>query len=132
MNYGLYALIIVLAAWMLYKRFVPVKGMRNLNLGQFKSEYKGHKLVDVREVQEFKQGHIAGAVNIPLSQIERRLNEIPKDKPVYLYCRSGMRSKQAAKLLSRHGYNEISQLNGGISVWDGPTTKSKNRNLVNQ
>jgi len=123
MNYGLYALIIILIAWMLYKRFVPVKGMRNLNLQQFKSEYKGHKLVDVREVQEFKQGHIAGAVNIPLSQIEQRLNEIPKDKPVYLYCRSGMRSKQAAKLLSRHDYNEISQLNGGISVWDGPTTK---------
>lgn len=123
MNYGLYALIIVLIAWMLYKRFVPVKGMRNLNLQQFKSEYQGHRLVDVRETQEFKQGHIAGAVNIPLSQIERRLNEIPKDKPVYLYCRSGMRSKQAAKLLSRHGYNEISQLNGGISVWDGPTTK---------
>lgn len=123
MNYGLYALIIVLIAWMLYKRFVPVKGMRNLNLQQFKSEYKGHRLVDVREAQEFKQGHIAGAVNIPLSQIERRLNEIPKDKPVYLYCRSGMRSKQAAKLLSRHGYNQIAQLNGGISVWDGPTTK---------
>ncbi|HEY4389901.1 MAG TPA: rhodanese-like domain-containing protein [Paenibacillus sp.] len=123
MNYGLYALIIVLIAWMLYKRFVPVKGMRNLNLQQFKSEYKGHKLVDVREVQEFKQGHIAGAVNIPLSQIERRLNEIQKDESVYLYCRSGMRSKQAAKLLSKHGYNQISQLNGGISVWDGPTTK---------
>ncbi|GAA0404780.1 rhodanese-like domain-containing protein [Paenibacillus motobuensis] len=123
MNYGLYVLIIALVAWMLYKRFVPVKGLRNLNLTQFKSEYQGHRLVDVREAQEFKQGHIAGAVNIPLSQIERRLNEMPKDKPVYLYCRSGMRSKQAAKLLSRHGYNQISQLNGGISVWDDPTTK---------
>lgn len=123
MNYGLYALIIALVAWMLFKQFVPVKGMKNLNLQQFKSEYKGHKLVDVREGHEFKQGHITGAVNIPLSKIERRLNEIPKDKPVYLYCRSGMRSKQAAKILSKNGYNQISQLNGGISVWDGPITK---------
>jgi rhodanese-related sulfurtransferase len=119
-DYGLYALLILAVGWMLYKRFVPVKGLKDLNLQQFKSGMKGHKLVDVREVHEFKQGHIAGAVNIPLSQLNVRSVEIPRDQPVYLYCRSGMRSKQAGKLLSKQGYTQVSHLVGGISVWDGP------------
>lgn len=109
--------------WFVYNRFAPVKGLRNLNAEQFKKESKGQRMIDVREVHEFKQGHIPGAINIPLSQLRTRLSEIPKDRPVYLYCRSGMRSRLAGKILSRHGYRNMAHLNGGITAWNGPLAK---------
>jgi phage shock protein E len=66
------------------------------------------QLVDVRELSEWRAGHIAGAVHLPLSQLERAKiipSEIAKDKPVYLYCRSGRRSGIAAKILQKQGYD---------------------------
>ncbi|UUZ83102.1 rhodanese-like domain-containing protein [Paenibacillus sp. P26] len=63
-------------------------------------ELEGSKqtvLIDVRELGEFKGGHIQGAKNIPLSQLNRRLGEIPKDRDLLLYCRSGMRSKKCGE-----------------------------------
>ena len=75
-----------------------------------------HLLIDVRTPQEFASGHIDGAINIPLDQIGRRLSEIPKDRQVVLYCRSGNRSNQAAGLLKSAGYNNILDL-GGVIAW---------------
>lgn len=118
-----YILLALFVLWMLYKQFAPVKGVRNLSPEQFQQDSKGNKVIDVREVHEYKRGHIAGAVNIPLSQLLQRMGEIPKDKLVFLYCQSGMRSKQAAKLLSRKGYKNLANLNGGISTWSGPTQR---------
>ncbi|QQE73990.1 rhodanese-like domain-containing protein [Brevibacillus composti] len=120
MDYIFYIVLALFVIWMLYKQFAPVKGVRNLSAKQFQEESKGNKVIDVREVHEYKRGHIAGAVNIPLSQLSQRMGEIPKDKKVFLYCQSGMRSKQAAKLLSRNGYTNLANLNGGISAWSGP------------
>lgn len=123
MDYALYVLLAVFVVWMFYKQFTPVQGLRNLQLREFKEEYKGNKLIDVRESREYTRGYIPGAVNIPLSQLKQRLGEIPKDKPVYLYCQSGMRSKQAGKILSNNGHGQIAHLTGGIMAWDGPTKK---------
>lgn len=123
MNTWIYAILILFLLWFLYKSFAPVKGLRNLNAAQFKQEYQGHKLIDVREVHEYRRGHIPGAVNIPTGQIHKRLAEIPKDDPVFLYCQSGMRSKQAARILVRNGYRQVAHLNGGIMAWDGPVAK---------
>lgn len=120
MDYIFYVFLFLFILWFLYKQFAPVKGLRNVSAQQFRNEYKGNILVDVREGSEFKRGHIAGAINIPLSQLRRRLSEIPQDRKVYLYCQSGMRSKQAAKLLSRNGYSQLAHLAAGISSWDGP------------
>ena len=53
-------------------------------------------IIDVREAMEFENGHIKGAINIPLSELREKANEIPKDKPVYLHCRTGQRSYNAA------------------------------------
>ena|SRR5690606_7890415 len=115
-----YILLALFVLWMLYKQFAPIKGVRNISAKQFQDESKGNKVIDVREVHEYRRGHIEGAVNIPLSQLQQRVEEIPKDKQVLLYCQSGMRSKQAAKLLSRKGYMNLANLNGGILTWRGP------------
>lgn len=75
-----------------------------------------HILIDVRTPEEFASGHIPGAVNIAVDELAQRLNEVPQDIPVVLYCRSGNRSGQAAQLLDRAGYAQIYDL-GGIATW---------------
>lgn len=85
---------------------------------QYKSDYTGtpHLLVDVRTPEEFATGHIEGAVNISLQSLPQRLDALPKDQPIVLYCRSGNRSNTAAQMLARAGYTQIVDL-GGIIDW---------------
>ncbi len=75
-----------------------------------------HLLVDVRTPQEFNSGYIDGAVNIPLQELAQRADEIPTDQPVVLYCRSGSRSSNAARMLSKAGYEQVYDL-GGVIDW---------------
>ncbi|WP_183586307.1 rhodanese-like domain-containing protein [Paenibacillus rhizosphaerae] len=118
--------VIALFAWFVYSRLKPVKGLRNLNAQEFHNEMKKPGkpiLIDVREPGEFKGGFIAGARNIPLSQMPSLLSEIPKDQPVLLYCRSGMRSKSAAKMLLKNGHKELGHLQGGLGAWNGKLSR---------
>lgn len=93
---------------------------RVISPNQYKVEFadanKPHVLIDVRTPEEFKSGHIPGAVNIDVQVLPQRLAEIPRDKAVVLYCRSGNRSNYAAHLLQRAGYTEVYDL-GGIGDW---------------
>lgn len=73
----------------------------------------GACIIDVREKNEFEQSHIIGALNIPLSEIRDRLDEIPKDKPVYLHCRSGQRSYNATLALLHLGFKDVYNISGG-------------------
>lgn len=75
-----------------------------------------HILIDVRTPGEFAGGHIDGAININVEEIGQRLDEIPTDKPIVLYCRSGNRSSQAARILDNAGFEGIYDL-GGIVTW---------------
>ena len=86
-------------------------------------EYKntaGAALIDVREADEFRGGHIPGAVNIPLSTIGSIT--LPKDTPLFIYCLSGMRSKKAADILKQKGYNFAKSI-GGIKSYKGAVEK---------
>jgi rhodanese-related sulfurtransferase len=112
--------------WFIYSRFASLKGLNNLSPAQFQEELKGKRhyvLIDVREPEEVKQGYIPGAINMPLSQMKQRIVEIQKNDHIYLYCRSGMRSKQAARILKKNGFNELSHLQGGMMSWKGKLTK---------
>jgi len=74
-------------------------------------------LVDVREPHEFAAGHIPGAINIPLQQLDSRLTELqPKETPVVLYCRSGNRSGSATRMLKSAGFAAVHDL-GPMSRW---------------
>lgn len=89
----------------------------NVNKGL--EEYRatpGALLLDVREADEFRSGHIPGAVNQPLSTIRRIA--LPKDAPLFLYCLRGTRSRRAAGILKEMGYQGKSI--GGISGYKGP------------
>ncbi|WP_054024791.1 rhodanese-like domain-containing protein [Bacillus sp. FJAT-28004] len=117
---------IVLIMWFFYKRFGPTKGLRTLRASEFLKEIESSSdyiLVDVREPSEFKGGFIPGAKNVPLSQLGSRMDEIPNTSSVYLYCRSGMRSKSAARMLQKKGYSKLSHLQGGIGAWSGSISK---------
>lgn len=74
-------------------------------------------LLDVRTPQEYAEGHVPGAVNVPHDQLASRLAEVPKDKDVVLYCRSGRRAGLAADVLSANGYQRLSHLEGDMNAW---------------
>jgi rhodanese-related sulfurtransferase len=74
-------------------------------------------LLDVRTPEEYAEGHIAGAVNVPYDQLATRLAEVPKDKDVVLYCRSGRRAGIAADVLAANGYTRLSHLEGDMIAW---------------
>jgi rhodanese-related sulfurtransferase len=78
---------------------------------------EGVPFVDVREVEEYAQARIPGARLLPLSEFMARYQELPKDTPVVLYCRTGNRSWQAAAWLAQRGYTQVLNLEGGIVRW---------------
>ncbi len=73
-------------------------------------------LVDVREPVEADIAQIAGSMLIPMGSLPHRLQELPKERPVALYCHHGIRSQYAAEWLTRQGYETLS-LEGGIDRW---------------
>lgn len=87
-------------------------------------------ILDVRELHEWQAQHIAGAIHIPLSQVEARIGELSlyKESPVIVQCRSGKRSAKAAVTLQSAGFTQVYNLAGGINAWtdDGlKTAQSK-------
>jgi len=74
-------------------------------------------LLDVREPGEFQYAHIEGSVLIPLQQIPHRLSELNPQQPIVVICHHGMRSQQAAHYLVHSGFENISNLTGGIDAW---------------
>ena len=76
-------------------------------------------LLDVRTVDEYRQGHIDGSLNIPLQNIQAVKNNIPDlDKPIYVHCLSGARSAQATSVLKSMGYTNVTDI-GGINSYRG-------------
>jgi len=82
------------------------------------SQHPAHLFVlDVRTPQEYADGHVPGAVNVPYDQLASRLAEVPKDKDVVLYCKSGRRAGIAADVLAANGYTRLSHLEGDMNAW---------------
>lgn len=73
-------------------------------------------LLDVREVIEYRSGHIPGAINIPLSDIDSI--SLPKDTPLFVYCLRGTRSRQAVSAMKKMGYVNVKSI-GGIAAYEG-------------
>lgn len=81
---------------------------------------KDVQFVDIRTVREYKNGYIDDAINIPIADKEafiKGFTSLQKDKPVYIYCYSGIRSHRAGKILSELGFTEIYDFKGGWKAW---------------
>ncbi|WP_440945790.1 rhodanese-like domain-containing protein [Methanosarcina sp. T3] len=87
-------------------------------------------VLDVRTPAEFKESHIEGATLIPVTNsggsnlssdqlLEARINEVPKDKKILVYCRTGHRSTSASNILVAAGYSDVYNMQGGITAWTG-------------
>lgn len=92
--------------------------MSQATLLEHQAKHAEHLFVlDVRSPEEFREGHIPGAVNVPYDQIAARIAEVPKNKDVVLYCRSGRRAGIAADVLAANGYTRLSHLEGDMPAW---------------
>jgi len=79
----------------------------------------GAAVVDVRDPKDFQAGHIVGAINIPEATIRERLRELEaaRDRPLLLYCSTGMVSGRAGSLLKKNGFGRLYSLRGGMAAW---------------
>lgn len=83
------------------------------------AETPGAVLLDVRPAQEYRQGHIPGSLNLPLQELHRMQDLVgSRSTPVFVYCYSGGRSRQAAAHLGAMGYQRVKNI-GGIAAWSG-------------
>ncbi|MGF2414392.1 MAG: rhodanese-like domain-containing protein, partial [Ferruginibacter sp.] len=74
-------------------------------------------LIDVRRKDEYDAGKIADAINIPVDEIRKRLDEIPKGKNIFIYCEAGLRGYLAQRILRQNGFNNVVNLSGGYHTW---------------
>ncbi|MGV8058012.1 MAG: FAD-dependent oxidoreductase [Smithellaceae bacterium] len=78
---------------------------------------EGAVLLDVRFAAEVEQGMIPGAMHIPLDELRRRLDELPRDKDIYVYCQAGLRGYIAARILCQNGFTRVRNLSGGMETY---------------
>lgn len=86
-------------------------------------------LIDVRTAKEFEEKTIEGAVNIPVDELRERINEIPTDKTLYVFCEIGLRGYLAQRILRQRGFKNVYNLSGGFSLWK---TVSAEKDLLNK
>lgn len=94
--------------------------IKNMDVNDLRAEVEAKtiNLVDVREVDEYATGHLPGAINLPLSQLLERYEELSKNKVYHIICQMGGRSAQACAFLDSEGY-DVTNLAGGTSAWVG-------------
>jgi rhodanese-related sulfurtransferase len=74
-------------------------------------------VLDVREPEEYAHGHVPGATNLPQAELATRLEEVPRDRPVFVICQSGMRSLRSAQFLRQMGIVQVANVQGGTEAW---------------
>ncbi|MDL4839679.1 sulfurtransferase TusA family protein [Aquibacillus sp. LR5S19] len=95
-----------------------------LDLEELRNKVEGEEaisILDVREPAEYAFGHIPGAVNIPLDELEERFEELNKDQDIHVICRTGNRSDLAAQKLTEKGFERVKNVVPGMTNWEGPT-----------
>lgn len=130
----LLSLLILLATSILFgqEKIWPLNlGYTDLSPEEVKAKTEAKEdftLLDVREEEEFKAGHLPGAKLIPLGEIEKRYSELNPEKEIVVYCRSGRRSALASKKLVRLGFKKVKDMQGGINSWNYGLIKEKGGN----
>lgn len=82
-------------------------------------------LLDVRTQKEFSNAAIPNAVNIPVDELRNRLDELPKDKTIYIYCEIGLRGYLAQRIIRQKGFDKVFNLSGGFALWKVCTAETQ-------
>jgi rhodanese-related sulfurtransferase len=122
-DWWIWILVGAFLTYIIVTSLIQRKNLKTLTEEEFRQGYRKAQLIDIREPDEFKNGHILGARNIPLSQIRMRYKEIRNDQPVYLYCANGLRTVRAAAFLKKKKIKDLYQLKGGFKKWTGRVKK---------
>lgn len=101
-----------------YRGFYRNNQINEISFAELKDMVsKGAVLIDVRSPQEFNEGHLPGAINIPEYEIRRVKNEMPKlNQQIVVYCQYGGRSRNAYSMLKKMGYTNVYSLKGGLEM----------------
>ncbi|MFI8707846.1 rhodanese-like domain-containing protein [Bacillus sp. NPDC077411] len=119
MNVVWNSVLIALISLFIISRLLPVKGVKNISGKELKDEIKkkNKQLIDVRTPGEFRGNHIQSFRNMPLNELVQQASSLDKSKEVIVICQSGMRSKQATKILKKMGFKHIVNVSGGMNAW---------------
>jgi rhodanese-related sulfurtransferase len=103
---------------MVFRNFFNRPAVAEVTAEETRAKQKaGAVIVDVREPYEWKEGHIPGAIHIPLGSLSRRLQELHPSREVVAVCRSGSRSLTAARIMQQGGFSHVSSMTGGMMSW---------------
>lgn len=112
-------ILIAILAVIVYIRVQPVKGVRYMPTNELKIELvqTNAQLLDVRNPLEYKNNHLEEFKNIPLYQLPNRLDELDQAREVIVICASGNRSERACRLLLNKGFQQVTNVKGGMRAW---------------
>jgi rhodanese-related sulfurtransferase len=98
---------------------ISSEGYRNISSDEAKKLIDNKEVVvlDVRTPEEYQDGHIPNALLVPLQELENKLNDLDKNEPYLLVCRSGNRSTQASEILTSDSFTNIYNMTGGMNSW---------------
>lgn len=100
-------------------RRIPTLSVGEVRAYLAEHDPSAYNLVDVRQPEEYAEGHLPGSQLIPVGELHQRIDEIDRTKPTVVYCRSGMRAANAAGVLLNDGFGEVWNMAGGMLVWEG-------------
>lgn len=109
--------IVAFFAW----RMMPSKGVKTVSTEDLRGmlKDKSKQFIDVRTPVEYKGNHIREFMNMPLNGLKSKLDKLDKNKETIVICQSGMRSSQAANILKKSGFTNVTNVKGGMSAWRG-------------
>jgi rhodanese-related sulfurtransferase len=111
-------LVVAVVIWLLVTTTPPAGFPRSIGVDEAYTMYQdGTFFLDVREDSEWNEFHIPGTTHIPLNDLSARVDELPKDRPIVVVCRSGNRSKQGRDILLKVGFTEVTSMDGGLKAW---------------
>ncbi len=110
-------LILLMLAAMVTQVWAAEKNISSRDAKTLLDANKNAYLLDVRTPQEYSQGKLAGSVLIPVGEFERRISEVPRNRPIVVYCAVGSRSRSVANFLSQQGYKDVYNMTDGIVGW---------------
>lgn len=122
-NIILALILLIWGSWSLFLRVMGKLSATTIEEEEFKAGMKKGQLIDLREKDEFRAGHILGARNMAYTTFKEAMPSLRKDQPIYLYDQRRSLSVRAAYKLKKAGYDHIYILKGGFQDWTGKVKK---------